>query len=44
MIETVKTDVDQSEYLLHDDELDAVSGARAGGDQTKCMEINWSKS
>ena len=38
-IETVKPDVDQSEHLLHDDELDAVSGARAGADQTKYMEI-----
>ena len=38
-IETVKPDVDQSEHLLRDDELAAVFGARAGGDQTKYMEF-----
>ena len=38
-IETVKPDVDQSEHLLHDDELEAVSGAREGADQTKYMEF-----
>jgi hypothetical protein len=38
-IETATQDVDQDERLLHDDELDAVSGSRAGGDKVQYMEV-----
>jgi hypothetical protein len=38
-IETVASEVDQDERLLHDDELDAVSGGKGGQKPTEYLVI-----